>query len=153
MASDACGASCAQRLFEPLASRESTAHVHLIMGNLDIHLSEALVRLVAEACGFNGRSRRQGNVRHLAPSHRILMDCPLKPAVWLNHTDAWLSILARNVISSRQRHLAGGSAADAVLIHRCLQCDGHRAVSLDRSGQPPCCLQTNMGIGNSAAQH
>ena len=80
-----------------------------ITDQLNIHQSEALVRLVATCCGISddlGEKGKTGVLQSMAsraaflsdPAHRIQFVYLPKHTSWLNQVEIWLGILVRRVI-------------------------------------------------------
>jgi hypothetical protein len=80
-----------------------------ITDQLNIHQSEALVRLVAQRCGLSDELGVKGKSGVLAsmpsraaflsePTHRIQFVYVPKHTSWLNQVEMWLGILVRRVI-------------------------------------------------------
>ncbi len=80
-----------------------------VTDRLDIHMSESLVRLVAERCGIDadlGVKEKQGTLLSTRtraaflqdPSHRIRFVYTPKHTSWLNQMELWFSILVRRLL-------------------------------------------------------
>ena len=91
------------------ASAAPAMRWRIVCDNLDIHMSEAVVRLVARQCGIDealGRKGRDGVLASKASrqaflrdqSHRITFHFTPKHASWLNQIEIWFSILVRKLL-------------------------------------------------------
>jgi transposase len=80
-----------------------------VVDNLNIHQSEALVKLVAKECGIELESDRKGNLKNIKamasrrsflqdPTRRIRFVYTPKHTSWLNQIELWFSILARKLL-------------------------------------------------------
>ncbi len=97
-------------LEELFASAAPTMRWRIVCDNLDTHMSEGVVRLVARQCGIDaatlGRKGRDGVLARKASrqaflrdqSHRITFHFTPKHASWLNQIEIWFSILVRKLL-------------------------------------------------------
>jgi hypothetical protein len=93
-----------------IASDPQARKWHIILDNLNIHQSEALVRwiaslegIAAEMLGVKGKTGILRSMESRAaflhdPAHRVVFYYTPKHASWMNQVEIWLSILMRKVL-------------------------------------------------------
>ena len=92
-----------------VASDPTATRWHFVVDNLNIHLSESLVRYVADMSGVTedlGEKDKYGILHNKASrsaflseaSHKIVFHYTPKHCSWLNQIEIWFSILVRKVL-------------------------------------------------------
>ena len=100
----------ARFLDKQISSAAAGTKWDIVLDNLNTHLSESLVRVIAKHLGIEqaslGQKGKHGILRSMQsrqqfltdPGHRITFYFTPKHASWLNQIEIWFSILARKLI-------------------------------------------------------
>jgi hypothetical protein len=98
-----------EHLRNTVATDPGATRWHFVMDNLNIHLSESLVRYVAEFSDIHddlGEKDKRGILHNKAsraaflsdPTHKIVFHYTPRHCSWLNQIEMWFSILVRKVL-------------------------------------------------------
>lgn len=96
-------------LKQTVATDPEASRWHFVVDNLNTHMSESLVRWVAQVSGVKqdlGRMGKSGILKSQQtraaflsrPEHLIVFHYTPKHASWLNQVEIWLSILTRKLL-------------------------------------------------------